>query len=151
MDRNRTIVLLCVAACIVAYLAGLWQLGQNAAVADSSDARQQNRLVILWTSGDRDVALKMAFMYAQGAQKNTWWDQITVVVWGPSSKLLSVDTELQATIKRMMKSGIKVQACIVCANLYGVTDKLRQLDIEVKGMGKPLSDMLQSGWTLLSV
>ncbi|HUW81457.1 MAG TPA: hypothetical protein VMZ31_01525 [Phycisphaerae bacterium] len=48
-------------------------------------------------------------------------------------------------------TGVDVQACIVCANMYGVADKLRELGITVRGMGKPLTDMLQSGWTLLSV
>jgi len=33
---------------------------------------------------------------------------------------------------------------------YGVTDTLRGLDIEVKPMGRPLTDMLTSGYHVLT-
>jgi hypothetical protein len=36
-----------------------------------------------------------------------------------------------------------VQACIVCADSYGVTKTLREMGLEVKGMGKPLSDLVK--------
>ena len=53
-------------------------------------------------------------------------------------------------IKKMMDNGVAVKACVVCANMYGVTDKLRQLGIEVRGMGRPLSEMLKSDWKVLT-
>jgi hypothetical protein len=93
----------------------------------------------------------MAFMYTRASKTASWWDEVTLVVWGPSSKLLAEDQELQGAVKTMVAAGVRVQACVVCANMYGVADTLRGLGIEVKGMGKPLSEMLQSGWTLLSV
>jgi len=40
---------------------------------------------------------------------------------------------------------------MVFANSYGVTPKLRAPEVEVEGMGKPLTDMLQSGWTPINV
>ena len=50
----------------------------------------------------------------------------------------------------MMADGVTVQACIACADSYGVTGQLRGMGIEVKGMGKPLSDLVQSGWNVLT-
>lgn len=47
-------------------------------------------------------------------------------------------------IKAMGEDGVILKACIVCANMYGVTEKLRELGIEVKGMGKPLTDYLNT-------
>ena len=47
----------------------------------------EDKLVILWTSGDREVALKMVFMYAGNAPRHGWWDDITLIVWGPSTSL----------------------------------------------------------------
>ena len=38
------------------------------------------KLVILWTSGDREVALKMVFMYTYNAKTREWFDDITLVV-----------------------------------------------------------------------
>jgi hypothetical protein len=106
--------------------------------------------MVLWTSGDREVALKMVFMYTFNAKKRAWWDQIRFVVWGPSSKLLSEDEELQKGIRDMIEAGVEVQACKACADLYGVSDKLAALDIDVKYMGIPLTEMLKSGWASLT-
>ena len=50
----------------------------------------------------------------------------------------------------MIKDGVVVQACIVCADMYGVSDRLREMGIEVKAMGKPLSDMLKSDYKVLT-
>ena len=39
-----------------------------------------DKLIVLWTSGDRDVALKMVFMYTYNAKKLKWWEDITFIV-----------------------------------------------------------------------
>ncbi|RCW52091.1 DsrE family protein [Halanaerobium sp. ST460_2HS_T2] len=104
----------------------------------------KNSLVVLWTSGDPDVAKKMVFMYTINAKKRGWWQDIKFVVWGPSSKLLSEDRELQEQIKEFIEADIKVEACQACAEQYGVADGLAELGIEVKYMGEPLTDYLKS-------
>jgi hypothetical protein len=101
-------------------------------------------LVMLWTSGDREVALKMVFMYTLNSKRFKWgWKNVTLVVWGPSSKLLSADTELQEYLSRMKEAGVKLLACKKCSDLYGISDNLRRLGIDVKYMGKPLTDYLR--------
>ena len=111
---------------------------------------QESKLLVLWTSGDRDVALKVCFMYTHAAKKRGWFDRVRLVVWGPSSKLLAGDEELQEKIKAMAKDGVELYACVVCADSYGVSDDLRELGITVIGMGKPLTDMLKSDWKTLT-
>jgi len=102
-------------------------------------------LVILWTSGDREVALKMVFMYALNSRRFKWgWKTVTLVVWGPSSKLLVEDRELQEYVGRLKEAGVKLLACKKCADLYGVSGGLRRLGFEVKYMGKPLTDYLRN-------
>ena len=104
-------------------------------------------LVVVWSSGDRDVALNMVFMYTYNAKKNGWWDTIRFIVWGPSSKLLAEDTELQEGIKKMKEEGVELYACKACSDLYGVSDKLTELGINVKYIGKDLTELLKTGWT----
>jgi len=111
---------------------------------------EPSKLVVLWTSGDRDVALKMVFMYTNNAKINGWWDEIRFIVWGPSSKLLSKDVELQEYIKKMKDSGVELLACKACADSYGVSEKLQEIGIEVKYMGQPLTSMLKSDWVSLT-
>ena len=99
----------------------------------------------MWTSGDREVALKMVFMYTHNCKRFDWgWKDVTLVVWGPSSKLLAEDKELQKHIVDMKESGVKLEACKKCSDLYGVSKDLERLGIEVKYMGKQLTDYLRN-------
>jgi hypothetical protein len=64
--------------------------------------------VVLWTSGDREVALKMAFMNTFNSKRFKWgWKNVTLIVWGPSSKLLAEDKELQEHIVDMKDAGVQ--------------------------------------------
>jgi hypothetical protein len=107
-------------------------------------------LVVLWTSGDRDVAEKVALMYTHAAAVNHWFAHVILIVWGPSANLLAGNSELQDKIAAMIDSGIQVQACVVCADSYGVSDKLRETGIEVIGMGRPLTNYLKKGYRQLN-
>ena len=115
------------------------------------DTDTPDRLVVLWTSGDPDVAHRVCLMYTHAAKTADWFDEVLLIVWGPSQKLLVDDKDLQAKLKAMQEDGIKVQACIACAELFGVTEQLSNLGIEVKPMGLPLTDILKSDdWKLLT-
>ena len=109
-----------------------------------------SRLAVIWTSGDPEVAHRVCFMYTHNAKKQKWFDDVTLIVWGPSARLLAGDKDLQAKIKAMQDDGVKVQACQACTDSYGVTDQLRKMGIEVKYMGKPLTDYIRLGWHILT-
>ena len=70
-------------------------------------------------------------------------DDIIFIVWGPSEKLLAEDKELQNYLKKMMETGIVVEACKACSDMYGVSDQLEKLGVDVKFMGVPLTDYLK--------
>ncbi len=110
-----------------------------------------NKLAVLWTSGDPDVAEKMGFMYTYNAKKQGWFDDVVLIVWGPSAKLLTENKMLQDYVKEMQKIGVKVEACTACAQMYGVNQQLIDMGIDVKGMGIPLSNYLKEGWQTLSL
>ena len=110
-----------------------------------------NKLAVLWTSGDPDVAEKMCFMYTYNAKKQGWFDEVVLIVWGPSAKLLSENKMLQDYVKKMQDAGVKVEACLYCAKMYNVNKNLAEMGIDVKGMGVPLSDYLKEGWKTLNL
>ena len=109
-----------------------------------------SRLAVLWTSGDREVALNVAFMYTHNAKARGWFDEVTLIVWGPSARLLSEDGELQAYVRRMAEAGVEIVACRACADGYGVSAILEGMGIEVKYMGEPLTEMLKGDWEILT-
>ncbi len=121
---------------------------QNTNAQDNPNPKVENqtdsdKLVVVWTSGDKEVAVKMVYMYTYNAKKNGWWKDITFVIWGPSSKLLSEDIDLQDYLNKMKEEGIVVEACKACADMYGVSDKLSELGIDVKYMGTTLTDYIK--------
>ena len=126
--------------------------GQNS----KTDAREKNnnkepsKLLVIWTSSDKDVAEKMVFMYTYNAKKNGWWDEVRFIIWGPSSKLLSNDNDLQNYLAKMKETGVELLACKACADMYDVTEKLEKMGVDVKYMGVPLTDMLKSGWVTMT-
>jgi hypothetical protein len=103
----------------------------------------EDKLVVLWTSGDREVALKMVFMYTYNAKKFEWWNDITLLVWGPSQKLLTEDAELQEYVKKMIADGIEVLACKGCADQYGISEKLKEIGVTVRYTGKDLTNFIK--------
>ena len=127
-------------------LAALLPVHLNAEESKSAN----EKLAVLWTSGDPDVAQRMVFMYTHFAKKAGWFNEVTLIVWGPSQRLLLDDKSLQKKLKAMQDDGVVVEACIACAMSYGIVDDLKKLGITVKGMGEPLSDYLKSGWKVLT-
>lgn len=112
---------------------------------------KKSKLAVLWTSDDPNLAEKMAFMYTYNAKKQGWFDEVVLVVWGPSAKLLSENKMIQDYVKKMQEAGVVVEACMACARMYDVDEKLLELGIDVKGMGVPLSDYLKEDWKILSL
>lgn len=125
----------------------------NMALAQNEKKMEDNsnKLAVLWTSADPDLPEKMAFMYTYNAKKQGWFDEVVLIVWGPSAKLLSEDKKLQDYVKKMQDAGVKVEACMACARMYNVQDQLAEMGIDVKGMGVPLTNYLKEGWRTLSL
>lgn len=109
-----------------------------------------DKLAVLWVSGDRDVAEKSCLMYTHAAKRNAWFEEVVLIVWGSSSKLLAEDKALQEKVKTMIDDGVVVEACRACSNQFGVSEELEELGIDVKGMGVPLTEYLKKGYHVLT-
>jgi hypothetical protein len=93
----------------------------------------------------------MVFMYAHNAKRLGWWDDVKLVVWGPSSALLAGDESLQSYMEPMKNDGLVLQACRACAEMHGATGVLEGLGIDVIYMGEPLTEMIKSDdWAVMT-
>ena len=110
---------------------------------DTTKVCNKDKLVVVWTSGDKEVAMKMVFMYTYNANKYKWWDDITLLIWGPSGKLLTEDEELQEYVKNMKNEGIHLLACKGCADMYGISEKLEALGVTVRYTGVDLTNFIK--------
>ena len=103
-----------------------------------------NKLLIVWSSGEVEVARKLILLYGSVMLERKYWDEATIMVWGPSAKLLAQDADLQKQFRVVRDSGVKFNACVVCADDYGVSDELKELGIELIHTGEMLTESLQS-------
>jgi hypothetical protein len=110
-----------------------------------------NRLNILWTNADIVTADKMVMMYSTNSMLNHWWDAVTVIIWGSTTKLVAESELLQTKIQIAQHAGVHFSACKACADQLGVTDKLLSLDIEVMYWGEGLTEILKNEEKLITI
>ncbi len=124
--------------------------GSDLYAQENKTTDEPSKLLVVWTSADREVANNMVFMYAFNAKKSGWWKEVRFLVWGPSQKLLVNDKGLQDYLKKMDDVGVELLACKACSDGYGITEDLRKLGNKVDYMGVPLTEMLKSDWTVIT-
>lgn len=102
-----------------------------------------NKLLIVWSSGEKEVAKKLVLLYGSVMLGRKYWDEATIMIWGPSALLIAQDEEIQAQLKVVKETGVKFNACVVCTDDYGVSDKLKELGVELIHTGEMLTHSLQ--------
>ena len=110
----------------------------------------EDQLTVVWISGDPMVAHKVFFMYTHNAKRREWFDNVTLIIWGPSAELATRDTSIQDAIKAMIADGVVLEACKACSDSYGASEKLEELGVDVKYMGTPLTNYLKGGSKVLT-
>lgn len=113
--------------------------------------KMNSKVSILWTNADPSAAYHMVFMYAGNSMRNRWWDDVTVIIWGPAQKLTAEDEGIQEHIRELQKLGVKFSACLTCAVELDVREQLERLGIEVIRWGSRLTDMIKAGEHIIYV
>lgn len=111
----------------------------------------QKEAKILWTTDNKETAMNMVLLYAHNAKIQGWMEEVTVLVWGASQRLINEDKEIQEKVKAMINDGVKVVACLKCADNMDIKDELVACNIDVFYTGTYLSEWIQSGETIISV
>ena len=115
------------------------------------EMEKKTHLYVLWTNADPITAEKMVFMYTVNSLTHGWWEKVTLIVWGAPAKLIGENEKIQQMVKDAKQAGVHITACKACADQLGVTDILKNLDIEVKYWGVPLTEILTQDEKLLTI
>lgn len=110
-----------------------------------------DKLNILWTTDNKDTIFNMLSMYAINSKSKGWWKEINVIIWGASAKLVGTDSQVQTEVIEMINQGVTIEACKDCSDNFGVTEKLTKLGINVRFMGKPMTDYIKAGEKILTI
>ena len=112
---------------------------------------KKEKLNVLWTTDNKEVFLHMAAMYCFNAMEKGWFEEVNILIWGPSARLASEDDQVQKEMKKMMNVGVTIEACKACAEIYKADKKLADIGVDVKYTGTTLSDYLKSEERFLSI
>ncbi len=110
-----------------------------------------DKLNILWITVNKDTIFNMLSTYAINSKTNDWWKEVNVIIWGASAKLVGTDTQVQVEVAEMIHKGVQMEACKDCCDNFGVTEKLTQLGVNVRYMGKPFTDYIKAGEKILTI
>jgi hypothetical protein len=102
-----------------------------------------NKLMIVWKSDNEIDIHNFIVPYAYNAIKQEWFDQVEMIIWGASQEVVANNSVIQQRVKNLIKNGIDVYACKMCADNINVSLVLSELGVNVKYTGDLLSDRLK--------
>ncbi|SMF23878.1 DsrE family protein [Desulfovibrio gilichinskyi] len=111
----------------------------------------KTNLYILWTNADAEVAEKMVFMYGINSLLKGWWEDVTIILWGPTVKLATENDTVKKLISTALDAGVNMSACRSCAEMYGLVGDIEAQNVEVIYWGVPLTDLLKNNEKMLTV
>ncbi|MBW6478443.1 MAG: DsrE family protein [Bacteroidales bacterium] len=109
-----------------------------------------NKLFIFWTNADVIFAENMVLKYTKAAKVENWFEQVTLIIWGPSAKLTAENVKIQKELHELQEAGVFIEVCSVCADAYDVKDILTGIGLDVKPMGMPVTQYVKSGAKVLN-
>lgn len=112
---------------------------------------EKSKLNILWTNDNPITAELMVFMYANFTKQQKLWDEITIIIWGATVKLVKENSKIQSLIKEAQQAGVHVSACKACSEELGAAETLDSLGIELIYWGEPLTQIIKEDEKLLTI
>jgi len=70
---------------------------------------ENTHLYVLWTNDNLITAEKMVFMYTVNSLVHGWWEEVTLIIWGATAKLVNENTDIQEQIKKAQDAGVQDQ------------------------------------------
>ena len=90
-------------------------------------------------------------MYALNSKLKKWWDEVTIIVWGGTVKLVTGNEQIQVKVIELIEKGVKFSACKACAEQLEAVEPMEKLGIEIKYWGQPLTELILKGEKLITI
>ncbi|ABR31548.1 hypothetical protein SU69_08640 [Thermosipho melanesiensis] len=108
-----------------------------------------NKLAIIWATAEKGIFDELIFPYAYNSRKQNWWDEVILVIWGPSEILVANDDSIKAKLQNLKNTGVKILACKWCADNHKISSNLTEI-AEVIYVGQPVTHYLQNNYKVLT-
>ena len=109
-------------------------------------------LHILWLNDNPITAEHMVFLYATNALLKGWWENVHLIVWGATTRLLCENVAMQQLLQCFQAEGGQVSACKRCAENLNLLDKLEAITgVKVYYIGERFSEIIQGTEKLITL
>ncbi len=103
-----------------------------------------SKLLVIIATGENEKALT-GLMYASRTLSEGWMDEVKVVFFGPSERLLVEDQLIAKTAKELCAAE-KPFACKFISDRDGISEKIEALGVNVDYVGTIISDFIKDGY-----
>jgi hypothetical protein len=103
-----------------------------------------SKVMVIISTAEKAKALT-GIMYAVNAQKNKWIDDIKVIFFGPFENLLCEDEEVVKAASNLLEYETPI-ACKFLSDRDGISDKLKDLGVNVDYVGTIISGFIAEGY-----
>ena len=103
-----------------------------------------SKLLVIISTGEKEKAMT-GLMYAMRALSEGWMDDVKVMFFGPSEKLLVQDENI-AGIAKEIAAKSKPLACKFLSDRDGISEKIADLGVDVEYVGTIISDLIKDGY-----
>ncbi|MHA1929296.1 MAG: hypothetical protein ACTSV2_12040 [Candidatus Thorarchaeota archaeon] len=103
-----------------------------------------SKILVIIASSDKEKVLT-ALMYARNTISQNWLDDVKVMFFGPSEKLLVEDQEIALEAQNLANIGETV-ACKFLSDRDEISDKISQLGVTVDYVGSSIAKLIKEGY-----
>jgi hypothetical protein len=103
-----------------------------------------SKVLIVISTGEAEKALT-GLMYAYRTMSEGWIDDVKVVFFGPSEKLLVQDERIAQLAQRICEAE-KPFVCKFISDQEGISEQIEDLGLKVEYVGTIMSDFIKDGY-----
>lgn len=103
-----------------------------------------SKLLVVVATSNKEKALA-ALMYTGNAIRHSWMDDVKVVFFGPSERLMVEDEEASARAREISKAGGSF-ACKAISDREEISGDIEDLGVRVEYVGTIISDFIKDGY-----
>jgi hypothetical protein len=103
-----------------------------------------SKVLVIIATGEAEKALT-GLMYAYRTMSEGWIDDVKVVFFGPSERLLVKDERI-AQISQQICEAEKPFVCKFISDQEGISEQIESLGLKVEYVGTIISDFIKEGY-----
>ena len=104
-----------------------------------------SKLLVIVPTSDNEKA-RTVLIFANNVMKRGYLDDVKVVYFGPSEKLVVEDPFISDQAQEIAEAGGSI-ACKFISDRDGVSEKFEKLGVQVEYVAGIISDLLKDGYT----